>query len=221
MKKLFFTVLAFALLSLTYCTKDNNDDPDNTGGDNSGGKLPKVFYNVKFTPDTMFFSTDGDTAVAMNMNDAKKVSSTIDITFVWDNNEEKSIFVDPIIRSDRSTFWWDNYVCPWLKDAHKVLWYYSNMDVLKQSQLFSAASYDVSKIAEFFADTANLKLTPKQGIAPEGGVAGGLYDYPLVKYSQIFAFQRMSDGKRGLLKVEAVGGIWDWSGVKASIIREP
>ena len=219
MKRLAFTILALALLSLSYCTKDNNDESNDPGGDNGNTKLPKVFYNVRFTPDTMFFSTDGDTAVAMNINDAKKVSSTIDITFAWDD-EETSVFVDPIIRTDRSTFWWDKYICPWLKDAHKVVWYYSNMDVLKQRQLFSVASSDASKIAEFFADTANLKLTKKQGIAPEGGVAGGRDVYPQVKYNQIFGFKRMSDGKRGLLKVEGVS-IWNWVGIRASIIREP
>src|SRR4030095_1076805 len=181
-------------IAFTGCKKDDDDNPapvNNT----PVVVAAKSFDNVLFDKDKMFFSTEGTSAVALDSNAAKLVPTTIDLTYTWDGGYDAPGMLDPIVRSSNSYGWSSTFHTAWSSVSEEVIWYKTTL----VAQDFTNAKADKSKIDEYFADGKTTITT--HTIWPTGACVGGRNGNTGLGVGQIFAFERSSDSKKGLIQI--------------------
>ena len=170
------------------CNKDDNSETSTAS---------KTFLVLTFNKTNAYFSTDGSMKVPVDSNQAKTITSKIDITFIFDYEHFEPGFFDPKARSQD---WpWNKYNLPWLSTAVETRYYVTNLT----EEDFYAAQADQSKIATYFSNSSTV-LAP-HGIFPTGScIGGGMTSNPIsitLTEGQVFGFKNTSSGKRGLLYI--------------------
>ncbi len=179
---IFFTI---CIVSLTSCTKDENDSttPDS----------PKVFSGLTFNKTNAYFSTDGSMTAPVNETQAKTMTSKIDITFFFHQGETKPGFFDPVARSQQ--WYWNEFYQPWLSTAVETRFYTTTLT----SADYEAAKTDPGKIATYFSNASTV-LAP-HGVFPVGSCIGGREgsESTTLAIGQVYGFKNTASGKRGLM----------------------
>lgn len=158
----------------------------------------RSFNGITFNAQTAYFSTDGSMSAPVDSNQAKSISSKIDLTFIFNFDYIEPGFFEPKARSQ--TWYWDDYYKPWLSNAVETRFYSTT---LTKAQ-FDAANTDQSKIGTYFADANIVKIAP-HGIFPTGSCIGGRQssnpESVLLEVGQVFGFKNTASGKRGLIYI--------------------
>lgn len=190
--KIILLLLTISTLSITSCKKDDDlptPSPTSTAS--------KSFLNLTFNTTTAYFSTDGSMSSPVDSNQAKTITSKIDITFIFNYDYTKPGFFDPIARSQ--VWYWNDYYKPWLSTAVKTEYYKTSLTKAD----FDAAKTDQSKIATCFSNSSTV-LAP-HGIFPTGSCIGGRQSSnPLsimLSQGNVFGFKNTTSGKRGLIYI--------------------
>jgi len=201
-KNLSTLILLIATCAILIPSCKKKDD----NGDTTPQLTPaKKFLNLTFSSTQAYFSTDGSMTAAVDSNQAKLISSKIDITFIFDFDYTEPGFLDP---KTRSQVWgWNQYYKPWLSNAVETRFYSTG---LTKAQ-FDAAASDQSNIATYFSGSSFV-LAP-HAVFPTGSCIGGRQTSSptsvLLYMGTVYGFKNISSGKRGLIYIR-VGQETGW-----------
>lgn len=196
-KSLFILLVLIAMgtVSITGCKKDDDDASPSTPAPST--TAAKSFINLSFNKVNAYFSTDGSMSAPVDSNQAKTITSKIDLTFIYSSGYDEPGFLDPIARSQ--TWYWNEYNKTWLSTAVETRFYSTSLTKAD----FDAAQADESKIAGYFA-SANTVLAP-HGIFPTGSCIGGRQSSNptsiYIRMEKVYGFKNTTTGKRGLIYV--------------------
>ncbi len=189
--------IIFLSISLIFLTSCESNDETTTNTDSGNTTDVQVFTELIFTPENAYFSTNGSMTTPVNSDQAQQISDEIDITYIYNYDYDGPGFFDPIARSQE--WYWDDYYNPWLDNAVKTLYYSTNLTKTD----FDEAVDDPANIEVFF-NSGSFLLSP-HGIFPEGTCIGGRQtldpDSIELEESQVFGFQNMATGKKGLIYI--------------------
>jgi len=199
MKNYHLGKLAFALMAaatvFVACHKTTTTPTTTTTTTTAG----LYYHSITFNDSLQFFSTKTG-GVPMDSNKAKKVASTIDITYMFDPGYWTAGFLDPVTRSNKSGYWASLFYTYWSNVSVSMQWYGTKYNDFNGS-IFNAAVTNQAQIGKYFADTANVFLAPGGSLSANGTFAGGRPGYTNFNQYSIVAFKRLSDGKRGLIRI--------------------
>lgn len=190
--KILFLLMLFSLsiVLISGCKKDDEEETPTV-------TPAKSFPNLTFNPASAYFSTNGTMTAPVDSNQAKTITSKIDITFIYNFDYFEPGFFDPIARSQ--VWYWDEYYQPWLSTAVETRYYTTSLTKAD----FDAAKNDQSKIATYFS-LSGTALAP-HGIFPTGSCIGGRQsgspESVLLTEGAVFGFKNTSTGKRGLIYI--------------------
>lgn len=209
-----------ALLSMTFAFTacDNSDDDVPTPATPATPTTPKSFSNVTFSGAKQWFSTSGTSNVTLDSATAKTVASTLDIGYTYDFGYSAPGFLDLKTRAAGTYYWSSTFYTPWSSVSKKIIWYTTVFSSYTATE-FNAAKADQSKIGAYFSDTSKVHLTHGHPIWPDGTCIGGRNAVDAISQYKVFAFKRVSDGKRGLMKI-ATAPSWINSNLSVDIIIE-
>lgn len=220
MKKAFYSVLAFTSFIIISCNNNNSPAPSSPSTPSNNATAPKSFSNVTFNSTNMYFSTSGNSNVTLDSNQAKLVASTIDITYTYDPGYSAPGFLDAVTRSSHSYYWnGQNFIqANWANVSKQIIWYKTTY-LSFSSTVFDDAKADQSKIGVLFSDTTKVYKTNGHGVWPNGTWYGGRNGNTGFAQYQIIGFKRVSDGKRGLMKLVSVPSLINTQTVADIIIE--
>jgi len=222
-KQFIFVLYIISIISITSCNKEDNPltpTPAPIPTPITPPTPSKTFLNLTFNKTNSYFSTDGSMNSPVDSNQAKTITSKIDITYIFNFDYIEPGFFDPIARSQ--VWYWNEYYKPWLNTAVETRYYTTTLTIFD----FDEAQADQSKISTYFSDS-NTLLAP-HGIFPTGSCIGGRRSHnPLsitLTDEPVFAFKNTTSGKRGLLRIRSdQAEIWPFpfdSNTKVDIIIE-
>jgi hypothetical protein len=198
-KKLCTMLMAICIALITSCSKDESNPTPAT----TPTPVPTVteslkFTNLTFNPTTKaYFSTNGSMTTPVDSVQAMSISSSIDITFIFNYDYTQPGFFDPVARSQ--TWYWMGYYNTTLSNAVETRYYTTT---LTKTQ-FDAAAGDESNIATYFA-SPSMVLAP-HAIFPTGSCIGGSTtsnpNSVILSMGVVYGFKNTVSGKRGLLYV--------------------
>jgi hypothetical protein len=206
MKKTHILVAMLGIaVAFTNCKKEKEAEPAPTPVTTPppAAGAAKSFTNVTFNATNQWFSTAGTSSSTKDSAAAKLAASTLDLGYTYDFGYDEPGFLDLVTRSNGSYYWSSTFYTPWTSVSKKVLWYETSFSNFAGTE-FTAAKSNQTKIGQYFSDTSKVFLADGHPIWPDGACIGGRNAVATLAQYKVFAFKRVADGKRGLMKINSL-----------------